>query len=213
MIGISLLLFGALHASAGSIESRIRPDIWKRVLENREVHAYAQLHAPDQEKIQNYELYAVMLVQAPVKRVKEVLLDYPLYQKLIPFVQSAKWDTRAQLLELQGGVWKFHLKSWIQFKEEGDEKLLFKITRGHFTGLKGEARFEAKGPRQTVVYFFGNVKGKEFPPAFVIERGAEMVFSFTGRKMRAYMEEIPQGNERKVDDQAPRPRRGFRKDG
>ena len=92
------------------------------------------------------------------------------------------------VLDIEGGVWKFRLRSWVRFEERADRWIHYLIVGGHFTGLEGDIYFESAGEKGTLVYFHGDQQGKHWPPKLVIERGAEIVFGFTAGRMRKYLE-------------------------
>jgi hypothetical protein len=77
----------------------------------------------------------------------------------------------------------------VRFEEMSPEWIRYRIVDGHFEGLEGDIYFESVPERGTAVYFHGAKMGKDWPPAFVIETGAEIVFGFTAKRMRSYVEE------------------------
>lgn len=158
--------------------------------QDREILANANL---DHE---HYSYYAAMLVHADLERTRRILTDYQLYSKIVPYVDRTDYSPITRILDVQGGIWKFRLRSWVRFEERGDRWIHYRIVGGHFHGLEGNMYFESAGEKGTLVYFNGDQDGKEWPPKFVIERGAEIVFGFTARRMRNYLE----SNEDKKDD-------------
>lgn len=135
-----------------------------------------------------YSFYAAMLVNANPKQTRKVLTDYPLYADIIPFVEKADYDSANRVLSIVGGIWKYQMSSRIRFEEKGERWITFEVISGHFTGMRGDAFFESLADRGTAVYFRGNLTASTWPPAFVVEKGAEIVFEFTGRRMRSYIE-------------------------
>jgi len=137
-----------------------------------------------------YTFYAAMLTRAGLAKTRRILTDYRLYSKMVPYVDKAEFDEKTRILRIEGGIWAFRLDIF----------------------------FESQGEKGTVVYFGGEQLGRRWPPAFVIERGAEIVFGFTAKKMRSYIESPesdapdpekgPKPDERKKDpDTVPQPRR------
>ena len=86
----------------------------------------------------------------------------------------------------------------MRFEERGDRWIHYEIVGGHFTGLSGDIFFESWGEKGTAVYFGGEQQGAEFPPKFVIERGAEIVFGFTAKRMRSYIEGLAHESRRRL---------------
>jgi len=138
--------------------------------------------------ISKYSLYGVMLVHSSLEQARAVMTDYPLYAKMVPYVDrvvSQPWD---KTWNLQGGIFKWKLNSNVFFEERGPAWVHYRIVSGHFTGLQGDLYFEPQGEKGTTVYFNGNLLGSKWPPRFIIERGAEIVMSYTGKKMRDFIE-------------------------
>lgn len=165
-----------------AIQSLLKPNLYKRLIEDKEILSSASLNDD------HYSFYCAMLVHSDVPRSRRILTDYGLYSKLIPYVDKTIYSPITRVLDLQGGVWKFRLRSWTRFEERGDRWIHFVIIAGHFRGLEGDIYFESVGEKGTLVYFHGDQDGKQWPPKFVIERGAEIVFGFTAGRMRKYLE-------------------------
>lgn len=177
--------------SFASIPSRLKKEVLKRVIEDREVMTHADLE--DEEKsaqpgMKRYEFYATMLANASVSETRRVLTNYALYEKMIPYVSKASFEPEKRLLAIEGGIFGFRMSSSLRIDEIGDRAIRYRIVSGHFTGMSGEILFEPSGERGTLVYVSGRSRGVNWPPAFVVERGAEIVFGFTGRRMRSYIE-------------------------
>lgn len=176
------VMFAVFPAHAGECESQIPPSQMKKMLEDREVFSTARLD-------QNYYGFnAAMVVHAPLEVVYKILTDYAVYKELVPYIDRADFDPRTKRLILEGGIWKFRLSSLVEFTEFPGGLVRYHILGGHFAGLTGEMRFEGKGEKGVLVCFKGGVSGNEWPPRFVIERGAEIVFGFTAKRMRSYVE-------------------------
>jgi hypothetical protein len=165
-----------------SIESLVKPEVWKRVHEDRDVRSYSSLDG------NHYSFYAVMIADAPLKRTHEILTDYRLYAKMIPYIQQADFDPATQNLRLHGGIWKFYLTSTIHFTTKSATLVHFDVIQGHFQGLSGDIRFEKMPDRGTAVLLKGEQNGTHWPPKLILERGAEIVFEFTAKRMRSYVE-------------------------
>jgi hypothetical protein len=169
------------------IATRIKPEVWKRVVSDREIMTSASL---DEVKapLKRYSFYAAMLARAGVDKTRRILTDYRLYVKMVPYVDKAEFDDKTRILRIEGGILGFRLASLVRFEERGDRWIRYRIVGGHFVGMEGDIVFESLGEKGTVVYFGGEQLGRKWPPAFVIERGAEIVFGFTAKKMRSYIE-------------------------
>lgn len=180
------------------VSSRVGPASYQKILNDREIVVHAKLK--DQR---DYSFYAVMLVHASRELTRQTLTNYPLYAKMIPYVQKSLYTPETHSLDLMGGIWMFELHSIVVFDSQDEKSIHFHIVSGHFTGLKGEMHFESLGERGTLVTIEGAVSGTHWPPTFVIERGAEVVFGFTGNRMRNFIE-TPEGVQN--DPQVPRPK-------
>jgi hypothetical protein len=175
------------------ISSLLKAPLLKRVLEDKEII-----------------LYASMLVSASVKEAYTALTDYKLYARLVPFIESAVFSPITHTLLLEGGIWNFRLASQILFAERPDRWIHFDIISGHFAGLSGNIYFESQGEKGTLIYLSGEQVGTHWPPTFVIERGAEIVFGFTAHRMRSYIESTKKaqhgGKHGEEERQIPEPR-------
>jgi hypothetical protein len=178
-------------ADPAPIAPRLKPESLRRVLEDRDVVFHADLEDDPAAggEWKRYEYSGAMLVRAPLRVVRAALTDYSLYSRLIPYINRADFDAATKTLTLEGGIWKWRLLSRVRFEEAGPRLVRYAIVGGHFAGLRGEMIFEERGERGTLVYLRGSARGNRWPPALVVERGAEIVFGFTGRKMRSYIEE------------------------
>ncbi len=165
------------------VETLVKPAIYKAMLEDRRIDVDADLEG------EKYSYHATMVVNAGVDFTRRILTDYQLYEKMIPYVEKTLFDSKTNTLQIEGGIWKFKLRSWVNFVEKSENWIHYRILRGHFEDLEGDIFFEPVGERGTAVYFRGNKIGSHWPPAFVIETGAEIVFGFTAKRMRSYVEE------------------------
>ncbi len=181
-----LLLFLSKALGAGSqppvIQTLLKPAVYQEVLKERGVKAYASLDG------NKYSFYASMLVHRSLKVTRAVLTNYKLYSEMVPYIDRTEYSEKTHVLEIQGGIWNFKLVSSVLFQEQGEKWIHFKIIKGHFLGLSGNLYFENLGEKGTLVYMDGFILGEKWPPRFIMERGAEIVFQFTGTKMRSYIE-------------------------
>ncbi len=188
------------------ISEGLKPEVLKGLLEDREVMSQAALdEAPG--GLSRYGFTTAVLIHASRKATYGALTDYSLYAKMIPYIQRADFDKNSHILKLEGGLWGFNLISQIRFDETPD-RVGYEFVGGHFRGLKGEMLFEDRGEKGTLVLLRGEQLGKEFPPKFLITRGAEIVFGFTARRMRSYVESLGHSMEGASNgNEFPQPRR------
>lgn len=199
--------------TAPAIASLLRKEHLSKLLEEREILTSAtlsDLEAP----LKRYSFFAAMLVRATPALTHKTLTDYAVYARLVPYVDRSAFDPASRVLEVEGGIWKFKLRSWLQFEEKGKNWIPYRIIRGHFSGLSGEILFESQGEKGTLVHLRGTHVDSRWPPKFILERGAEIVFGFTARRMRSYIEAQKNptpgpkenGNGNSNDTEVPRPR-------
>lgn len=172
---------------APRIADLLKPSVKDRMLKEREAVVYASLGDAD-DSLKLYRFYAGMQVNAPLAATRKVLTDYELYARMIPYIDHAKYSPETRVLDIQGGVLGFVLKSQVRFQERGEGWIQYRIVGGHFQGLSGDILFEPAEARGTAVVMRGEKLGTHWPPKFIIERGAEIVFGFTARRMRSYIE-------------------------
>jgi len=192
---VILLAGGAAKEPLSSVLGQLSPDTARKITEDRDVYVVAKLKDGT-----DYSYRAVMLVRASVHETRAVLTNYALYAKMIPYVERVDVFPGQNKIFLRGGLWRFVLESTVEFKEmsapPGEGWLTYTVVGGHFYGMKGNIRFQPFGPsgeKGTLVLFDGQLVGKDWPPQFLIERGAEFVFGFTGSRMRAYIQETKAG--------------------
>lgn len=187
----------------------LKPETYKRVLEEDEIAAYASL---DQDL---YRFYTAMRVKVGIKLTRVLLTDYRLYAKMIRYVERAEYSPTTHILDIVGGIWKFRLSSSVLFEERSPDLIRFEIVRGHFDRLKGNLIFEDLGEKGTLVAIQGSRKSQEWPPKFVMERGAEIVFRYAAHRMRSYVEsqkreriveEVKKTHGGKNEQEVPKPR-------
>jgi hypothetical protein len=195
-------------ASAPEIRELINPKAYERAIREREIMTHATLDdLPGAGDFKKYAFYSAMLVHSSVTRAREVLTDYKLYAEMIPYIERAVFNEKLKILDLEGGIWKFKLASKVRFEEKGPRWIRYSIIAGSFTGLSGDILFESSGEKGTLVYIRGEQVGKEWPPAFVITRGAEIVFGFTAKRMRSYLESPIK--DKTHGQELPQPKSGF----
>jgi hypothetical protein len=205
LAGLLLIAFGAFAGppEAPEIKALLKPVVHKRALEEREVMASASLDGvPGSDSLKRYSFYTVVLIRSGLAPTRAVLTDYKIYKEIISYIDRADFDPATQTLHVEGGIWKFRLASWVRFEERSERWIRYKIVRGHFAGLEGDMLFEPAGEKGTLVLMRGEQTGTSWPPAFVLERGAEIVFGFTAGRMRSYVES------QKRPDAAPSPTPG-----
>ena len=180
----------APQLTAPKIAELIKSSVYKKMMEDREVMVHARLEqaGTGKEPAKSYAFYTAMVVRADVEQVRRILTDYPLYAKVVPYVDRADYSPSTRILRLNGGIWKFRLDSQLRFEERGNRWLRYEIVGGHLIGLSGDILFESLGEKGTAVYFGGSLAGTDWPPTLVMERGAEIVFGLTGNRMRSYIE-------------------------
>ncbi len=183
-----------------AIRDLLEPSALQAVLEDREVFKSATLRK------NVYSFRVATAIRAELPRTRRVLTDYRIYSKVVPFVDRADYSPVSRILLIEGGIWKYRLRSFVQFTEVSDRWIRYRIVREHLTGLEGNFYFEPLGEKGTLVYVDGRIQGGDFPPAFVIEQGAQIVFGFTGNRMRKYVEDREDEQELNHDKQVPKPR-------
>lgn len=176
------------------ISQLLKPTVYRRVTDEREVMVQAKLEDVPESPQRRYGFYATMLVRAEPSLTRSLLTDYRLYAKMIPYIEKADYTAATQTLRIEGGIWKFKLASWIRFEEKNDGWIRYAIVGGHFTGLSGDILFERFGEKSTTVHVRGEQVAMAWPPKFVIEQGAEIVFGFTAKRMRSYIESQKKGD-------------------
>jgi hypothetical protein len=173
-----------------SIQSLLKPEIFRRLIGDRELVTHAKLEdLPPPQIGKRYSFYAAMQVKGGLHRVRAILTNYSLYAELIKFyVDHTVYSPVTRVLDVQGGLWNWKLRSFVRFDERSDRWIHYEIVGGHFKGLEGDMFFEDAKEKGTLVYFRGEQRANHWPPQFVIERGAEIVFGFTASRMRKYVE-------------------------
>jgi hypothetical protein len=183
---------GPVPPSAPEIASLLKPEALRRIVDSREIVTHASLDEiqPGSE-LRRYSIYAAMLVHASLSRTRAILTDYRAYAKIVPYIDKAEFIHEPDLLAIEGGIWKFKLRSNVHFEERARNWISYRIVAGHFQGLAGDFFFESRGEKGTLVYMRGEKTGpsKDWPPKFVIEKGAEIVFDITSKRMRSYVED------------------------
>jgi hypothetical protein len=187
----------ALTESPPRIVDLLKPAIYKKVLGERDIEVHASLDdltdsKSPQSVMKKYSIYAAMFVDSNVKHTHAVLTNYALYPQMISYVDRADYDATTHVLTIQGGIWHYVLRSRVKFDERSEGWIHFTVIQGDFFGLQGDMYLEQieAGPKGlgTLAYLHGEVTGAKWPPALIIEKGAEIVFGFTAQHMRSYIE-------------------------
>lgn len=171
-----------------SIRAFLKPETIKPMVQDKEIKVSAKLEDVIPSTDKKYTFYASMFVGAGEKTTRETLTNYPLYSQMIPYIDKVQYEPKTKILQLEGGLWKFRLVSTIQFFEKSPQWIHYEIIAGHFKGMSGGILFESEGEKGTLVYFNGSLSGAHWPPRFIIEEGAKIVFGYTGQRMRSYIE-------------------------
>lgn len=195
-----LLLLPVLIAAAPvpAIEGLLRSheipaSATRGIIEEREVYARARLEG------RRYTVLNAMLVHAGLARTKEVVTQFDRFAGNIPYIEKSVWNEASRQLVIAGGIWKYQLQATLQFEEKSPSRWEFRVIQGHFLGMRGALDFETAGPGRTLVVFSGALEADRFPPRWVIERGAEIVFAVTGRRVRNWVEDPNYGRQQTQD--------------
>ena len=192
---------GATPDNAPTIQTLLKPALYQRMLKDREILTSATLNDD------HYAFYAVMAVHSEMARTRRILTDYSLYSKIIPYVDKTDYSPITRILDVQGGILGWHLHSLVRFTERSERWIQYEIVAGHFRGLTGDMFFEpAPENAGTLVYFRGGLTAQHWPPKFIIERGAEIVFGFTANRMRKYVESNEDRQKDGKQAELPQPR-------
>lgn len=231
---LACVVVSALAADVPSpptLKALLQEKLYRQVMSEREIVSHAKLEdlppeyrgplAPAQGQskkpdLKRYRFLSSMLVKAPLEQTRLILTNYELYKQMVPYIDRIEMAEGTSLLQVEGGIWKFKMRSAVEFEDIAKNWIKFRIVSGHFTGLTGEMVFESKGEQGTAVYFGGEARGSHWPPRFVLERGAEIVFGYTAKRMRSYVEshklDHPTGPRKGLgkgnshDDAVPQPR-------
>jgi hypothetical protein len=192
-----------------ALSALLGPVKYQKLLEDRDVLTHASVD--DQGGgLSKYSFYGAMQVRNSLVQTRQIMTDYPVYARMVPYVDKVEYQPASRTWNLQGGIFHWKLNSNVFFEERGPAWVHYRIVGGHFTGLQGDLIFESLGEKGTTVYFDGNLLGTKWPPRFIIERGAEIVMSFTGKKMRDFIESQkrlePAGKGEPKNEEIPRPR-------
>jgi hypothetical protein len=183
-----------LIAAEPPIEKLVKSNVLDAVITDNEVVSNASLiETPSNEykKLKTYSFYSLVKIRASVDLTRRVLTDWVRIGGLIPFVDEIKLDPKTQLLSIRGGIMGYVLVSVLKFNSNKNKDVIFEVVSGHFTGLKGTILFEAHNKPDspqaayTLVHFSGGLEGETWPPKMVMEKGAEIVFSYAAKKMRS----------------------------
>lgn len=179
-----LVCFCLSSVSASEIRGLLKPEVYRKVSQGTDVISHASLGKPGADGNREYRFYAVMKARASPKDSSRRIQKFERYPGWISYVEKAEWKPQSNTLHLEGGVWDFKLRSEVKIGNPRPGEMTYQVVAGHLTGLKGRVLFEAVNDRESLIYLSGERRAAEWPPAFVMERGAEMVLSFAGRKLR-----------------------------
>lgn len=191
-------------AEPPTIASLVKPKSLQKAAESKDVVTSAvATPAKGQPGAYDYHCSVLMRVDAPLELTHRVLTDYKQYSENVPYIDKTEFNASTNTLLVEGGIWSFRLRSWVHFEPRSERWIPFRVTHGHFTGMAGQFVYEPVGKDRTLVYFEGDLKGLHVPTglSFVIERGAEIVFALTARKMTSRIE----GLKRPVSPLHPQP--------
>lgn len=204
---IALLVIG-MPASAAALPttwSELPEKIQTKLIRERAAWSQAELGAADPAGVRTYRFFSAVVMRAGPTMVRRILSDPTHYSSLIPYVSESRvirsMGPDDGWVSLRGGIFGYELISRVKFEVKpspapNEASVHYEIKEGHFTGLKGGLWVDtaqahaAKNPTDgTLVWITGSVSGTQWPPALVIERGAEIVFDFTAKRMRSYIED------------------------
>jgi hypothetical protein len=157
------------------------------VVEDKEILTHASLDEMHGSNLKKYSFYTAMLVKASLVQCRRVLTDYKLYSQMVPYIDKADYSAKSRILDIEGGIWRFKLHSQVLFEDQNEQTIHYTIIAGHFTGLTGSIYFESLGEKGTAIYLKGEQISQSWPPRFILERGAEIVFGYTATRMRSYI--------------------------
>lgn len=161
----------------------------RRVKEERDVSVTARLDG------EQYAFLSAMAVRASEDRVKKELLNFEFYRTSIPYVTRVEEDKKYSKPDhpsvwLEGGIFGWGIQSRLNLSTV-THGIQYEIVEGSLCGLKGEVKLEAiesKRGKTVLLFFDGGLRAKKWPPAWIMERGAEIVFGFTAKRMRSFLE-------------------------
>lgn len=206
--------------SPPKIEDLLKANVFSRVSSSREVLSYADIEDapsdPDRKKgdepLRNYRFYTVAQVNASVSEATALVRKPEILEKLIPFVDLARYDDKKKEIEISGGIWNYGIHSWLSVDEKCPGWTRFVVVKGHFLGMIADILIEPNKDRGVLVYFGGQSSGRVWPPAFILERGGEVVLGFSAKRMRKYIEEdrIREGEKKNEPTGYPTPGRSLK---
>ena len=179
-----LVWFCPPSAGASEIRALLKPEVYRKVTQGTDVISHARLGKAGADGMREYRFYAVMKARATPKDTSRRIQKFEGYPRWISYVDKADWKPESHTLQLEGGIWDFKLRSQVKIGNPRPHEMTYQVIGGHLMGLKGRVLFEAVNDRESLIYLSGERRAAEWPPAFVMERGAEMVLSFAGRKLR-----------------------------
>lgn len=181
------------------------PALARELREDRAVVARARLGeptagpggAPVEGAPRVYEVSALMETRRAPATVARWLTDGARYPAIVSYITRAtptpREETRAgwRGYWVEGGIFGYWMRSRVEMREREPGRTEFEVREGHFLGMTGRMTFAAverdRGV-ETLTLFESSYSAAVFPPRFVLERGAEIVFGWAGRRMRNWIE-------------------------
>lgn len=193
-----VVLFFCFSTGALALNSNWVSTVPVTVLTERDVPSHAQLT----ESPTLYEFNSTLKVAASFQQVNSLLRSYDQLKNWVPYLERSDYDRELKTLKIRGGLWGWILESTLKIREVSEKLLEFEIVQGHLLGLKGKIEMEkaANHPKVasmgamgvmssgTLVRISGSRKGGSYPPAWIMERGAEFALSLGGKKLRSEIE-------------------------
>jgi len=218
---IGLVQVGSADEKKSEIQGKVKKEVFEKADSSREIFSYAHVEKTTVKKMPapkiDYSFYVLAKIGQSIPFTQKVLTQYHLYSELVPFVDKTEFDPKTKTMKVEGGIWKYRLKSLIKVHEITVNKIEFKVIQGHLTGLICHLILEPSlDGRSTRVYFGGELHtfSKNSPPSWVLEKGAEIVLGFTAKKMRSKVESearsvIIKKKENSEGAEIPKPRRSI----
>jgi hypothetical protein len=212
-----LHLLGILHstlalASGGQLrELRLGLELQEWVPESlieetltseRKIGALAKLEEVGPQK--RYRFVALMPVAPSVSQTELKVREVSKFVGSLPYVERAKYDEAKRTLDIRGGIFSYVLESVLQFEAFRPQEIKFHVIQGHLSGLRGQVRFHSLKERGTLVALQGEILGGEYPPAWIMEKGAEIALTVAGKKLRNMIE-----SETPLSSDLPTPKKRF----
>lgn len=191
-VGLSGMVTAENHPAPPSrIQSALSSTDYASLLADETLVFTTLRDVPESPDLEIYRAGAAISVDAPVSVTRDILTQYEIYQELIPFIDHVEVLEDPSQVTLEGGIFGWKMISLIQFDDKEPGWVHFTITQGSYKGMQGDFYFEERPgqPSKSLVYFGVNHSAEHFPPRFIMEFGAGIIFWFTANRMQAYIEE------------------------